>query len=241
MMAQIPDWLISRHSAPPVPAMMLSYDGHPYCIYGLIDPETGELRYIGKTRQSLLARLRAHMQDKADCHRVHWLKSLAQRGLKPHIVPIEIGEGMCQWQEAETFWIAWARRNGARLTNATSGGDGVPDLPPETRERMRKVWLGRKHSPETLAKLRAARRLRTTSDATKRKMSAAQSGRKILWLDKIAVANRKLTPDHVEIIKARLANGEGVQNLAAEYGVHRTTMSKIKAGTYLLFRQGGGE
>lgn len=38
------------------------------------------------------------------------------------------------------------------LTNATSGGDGVPDLPPETRQRMAQVWIGRKHRPESLKK-----------------------------------------------------------------------------------------
>lgn len=168
---------------------------------------------------------------------MHWLQSLARKGLKPKIIIIETGEGCWPWQEAERFWIAYALRVGAPLTNNTSGGDGVPDLPPEARERIRSAWKGRKHSEETLVKLRAARRLRITSEATKKKMSASQKGRKILWLDKIAIANRKLTPEHMEKIKHRLADGEMVRTLAEEYGVHRTTLSKIKMGTYLCFRQ----
>lgn len=208
--------------------------GKPVYIYGLIDPRTQLIRYVGKTNQALPSRLNSHIQDRGRCHRVNWISELRRLGLKPEIVLIERLEGNWPWQEAERYWIAYGRANGWPLTNNTSGGDGVCDLPPETRERMRATWLGRKHSPETIIKLRAARRLRKTSDETKQKMRASMIGRKILWLDKIALANRKLTPDHAIEISERRAAGERVIDLAREYGVHRTTISKIRTGKYFL-------
>lgn len=205
----------------------------PSCIYALVDPETDEVRYIGKTNQLLSARLGAHLLERANCHRCHWIAQLAARELKPRIEVLETIEGLMPWQPSEIFWIAWAQRNGARLTNNTSGGDGVPNLPAATRERMRNVWLGRKHSEETLQKLRVARRSRVTTDATKLKMSATMKGRKITWTDKISEANRKIDVAQLETIKARIAAGELVKDIAVEFGVHRTTISKIKMGKYL--------
>lgn len=201
-------------------------------IYFLIDPRTDEIRYVGKTIQDLKTRLQAHMRDTYKCHRVHWLNELKREGLLPRILVVEDIRGAWPWQESERFWIKWAKANGARLTNNTSGGDGVNDLPPETRQRMRQAMLGRKLTPEQIEKMRAKRIGSKASEETKKRMSLAQKGRKILWTDKIALSLRKITPEMAEIIKQRVANGERVKDLAVEFGVHRTTISKINTGTY---------
>ena len=199
-------------------------------IYGLVDPRTENIRYIGKTNQKLQARLRAHINERASCHRCNWIAELRRAGLEPNIVPIETC-ARWSWQETERFWIKAFRLAGAQLTNNTSGGDGVPDLPPETRDRMRKVWLGRKHSAATLEKLRTRPR-RKASDETKMKHSIAMKGRLITWTDKLAESIRKLSPEQVRSVQERIANGEQVTVLAKELSLHRTTVSKIKAGTY---------
>jgi NUMOD3 motif len=207
-------------------------------IYALIDPETNEIRYIGKTTQEPSRRLLAHLRETCRCHRTHWINSLKSKGLRPGIIVLEMLHGAWPWQEAERFWIAHGRASGWPLTNNTSGGDGVPNLPPEARERMRLAWLGRKRPPETLAKMRAVQLGRKASLETRAKMSRAHTGRKIAWVGKIAVALRRITPDQAIAIRQRLAAGETVTALAAEFGVHRTTLSKIKAGTYFVFGQG---
>lgn len=200
-------------------------------IYGLVDPETGEVRYIGKSIRPE-QRLRNHINEApSNCHRSHWIQSLKARGLEPTLMIIETIHGEWPWQESERFWIKRCRDGGIRLTNNTSGGDGVSDLPPETRERMRQTWLGRKHKPETIEKLRTISSARVHSDATREKMSRRHKGRKILWADKVAESIRKLSSE-AESIKQRLGNGEKVGNLAVEFNVHRTTISKIKKGTY---------
>jgi hypothetical protein len=238
--AEFPEWLVSDSNPAPIPM-----DNYPYndgrkriFIYALIDPETGAIRYIGKTSQSMAARIAAHLQERGRCHRVNWLNSLKRRGLRPDHILLEVIDGHFPWQASEEWWIARGRVLGWPLTNSTSGGDGVPDLPPETRARMRLVWLGRKHSPEAVEKIRALKRLQRHGPETRAKMSLAHTGRKITWLDKIAEANRKITPDQAIAIRQRLASGETATALAREFGVHRTTLSKIKAGTYFALGQG---
>ena len=136
------------------------------------------------------------------------------------------------WRWWERKWIAIAKRDGWPLVNETSGGDGVPDLSDDARAKMIKTWTGRKHKPESIAKMAAASRGRLHTEESKKRMSKIMTGRKILWVDKVAESLRKLTSEDVEIIKIRLANGEKNCDLSKEYGVHRTTLSKVKMGTY---------
>ena len=202
-------------------------------IYALIDPETQEIRYIGKSVHPE-ARLQSHCNEKSNCHRSHWLQSLKQKGLKPSMMIIQEIIGDWPWQEAERYWIAYAKHYGNRLTNNTSGGDGVPDLPQETKERMRLTWVGRKHTEEAKKKIGAATRQRRHSHATKLRMSKAHTGRMITneWRAKLAIAVSKFTPQQVITIQKELLQGYKVHELATKYQVHRTTISKIKKGTY---------
>lgn len=219
-----------RITAPPV-GIDPTIDMTVNYIYGLCDPETGEVRYIGKSMRPR-ERLQNHMNEKSKCHRSHWLQSLKRRGLVPDMVILETVCGLWPWQESERYWIERGRSLGWDLTNNTSGGDGVSDLPKETRERMRQVWVGRKHSDEAKAKIGAASSRRRASLETRERMRKAQIGRVISWADKVAEAIRKLDPAQVDSIKCRLNAGELGINLAREFGVHRTTISKIKMGTY---------
>lgn len=130
----------------------------------------------------------------------------------------------------EIAWIAILGRDSAGfLVNRTDGGDNGATISADTRAKIsaanlgrmsadgrakiaaanRKRWLGRKHSTETLAKMRIAHRARNSASAETRaklrkiacnrstetlaKMSAAKRGRK-LSLDtraKMSAAQRK--------------------------------------------------
>lgn len=203
-------------------------------IYALKDPRTDKIRYVGKTRQSIKARISAHFLDKCKCLRTAWMNELKSLGLRPVFIILESLDDKSTWQEREIYWIAKMKELGADLTNSTSGGDGVPNLPYETRQRMRKTWLGRKHTPEAIMKLKKARALRVTSDETRAKMSQSQTGRKITWIGKIAEANRKIDKETHDLIIKRIHHGEKVCELAKEYKMHRTSISKIKSGTYFV-------
>lgn len=201
-------------------------------IYFLVDPRTDEIRYVGKTTQKLAARITAHMRDTSSCHKVHWLNELKRENLRPIGVILSENLGGWSWQKEECYWIRKFKSMGARLTNNTIGGDGVSGVIGESKARMLATWIGRKHTPETIEKLKIARRKRVTSQETKDKMSATRKGREITWGDSIAESIRKLTPEQAEVIKMRIEAGETVTSLAKELGMHRTSVSKIKAGTY---------
>lgn len=207
-----------------------SIDGCVY-IYALLDPETLDARYVGKTVRPV-ERLTNHMNERSNCHRSHWLQSLRSRGLRPIMVLLERIHGEWPWQESERHWIAHGRASGWPLTNSTDGGDGVPGLSGESRRRMGAAWRGRRHRPDSIEKMRAASTGRPCSEVTRAKMSATQRGRVIHWVGKVAEALRKFTPEEELAIRVRLANGERVGSLAKEFGVHRTTLSKVKKGVY---------
>jgi hypothetical protein len=70
------------------------------------------------------------------------------------------------------------------------------------------------------------------SDNHKELMREKMKGRAITWGAKLSEALKKLTPEQCLDILSRTAKGEKAINLAAEFGVHRTTISKIKKNTY---------
>jgi hypothetical protein len=122
-------------------------------IYGLVDPRTNQLRYVGKTKKSLHKRLKNHVQDARygfKRHVCNWVGELLRLGLRPEIFVIEEVAG--DWAEAERFWIAYFRSIGAHLTNIAKGGQGDPG--PEHFEKLRVLFKGRVFSEEHKRKIR---------------------------------------------------------------------------------------
>ncbi len=168
-------------------------------IYVLIDPQDSEIRYVGKTDQSLSHRLGQHLDDARkgteNNWRTHWLLSLLRKGLRPSIVLVHQVDRVF-WQDAEAYWISYYRAIGCRLTNGTVGGDGGNAPHPDIRFKYglanlgNSYRLGKTHSQETKERLRIAgkrpenvRRLQTlrvgTTDtlATRLRKSEAQKRR----------------------------------------------------------------
>lgn len=64
-------------------------------------------------------------------------------------------------------------------------------------------------------------------------MSASQKGRKITWGAKVGDAVRKLSHTDITDVLAAIEGGAKTKDLAQKYGVHRTTISKVKMGKYV--------
>ena len=119
-------------------------------IYGLIDNETLELRYVGQTTKALSRRLSQHKRERRrrNIHLANWLLA------RPvNITPLEYDPE--DINEAERRWIREKRKQGARLLNLTDGGQcGVPSA--ETRAAISTAMMGHTTSAETRAKISMA-------------------------------------------------------------------------------------
>lgn len=91
-------------------------------IYGLYDPDTKELRYIGKAKNSA-QRLKTHLWDSRTADRpvCRWIKALILKGKTPRLEVLQTVP-QAQWQAAEIALIA-AHRNTSKLLNLAPGGD----------------------------------------------------------------------------------------------------------------------
>jgi GIY-YIG catalytic domain/NUMOD3 motif len=136
-------------------------------IYGLIDPRTDLVRYVGKANvpQKRLAQHTSKARNGERSYKAHWIRELISLNLLPTFLILEkcAYEG---WQAREIFWIARFKSN--KLTNATTGGEGGFILPPEIEtkrvESLKRYFrengshsIGFKHTDETRQKMAAAK------------------------------------------------------------------------------------
>lgn len=138
-------------------------------IYVLIDPRTNEIRYVGKTVQSLFGRLASHRHTARNggaSHRDHWIAQVLRCGYDVRIELIQIVVSDF-WEDAERYWISYYRSVGCSLTNMTDGGDSGPTMPGELNP-----FYGRTHSEETRDAIRQARTGTKASSETRAKLSA---------------------------------------------------------------------
>ena len=86
-------------------------------VYGLADPKSNELKYVGTTRQTLTVQLDKHLGDDCSHPLLSWLSNLKKSGLAPEIFEIESVDPGDDWYEAEQFWTTYFRGIGADLLN----------------------------------------------------------------------------------------------------------------------------
>ncbi len=106
-------------------------------IYGLINPITKQVKYIGKTHKFIEKRLSEHLEPKrliAKTYKNYWIKSLIKEGLKPEVILIKEVE-QDNWQFWEEYYISQYNN----LTNGTKGGDGLNKPTQEVKDKIGKA------------------------------------------------------------------------------------------------------
>lgn len=158
-------------------------------IYGLVDPRTWEIRYVGKSTSGL-SRPQAHLHKSNIRRRDHvhaWVRQLVSQGLTYGIVILEKCAEAANLPHVERCWIAKLRFEGCRLTNLTDGGEGAH---------------GRKYSTETIAKMSKAQKGKTMSVEHKARLLAIHTGRKHSEESKVRIS-LSLTKAH---LRRRVSN-----------------------------------
>jgi len=107
--------------------MLIGFCGPATQIYGLVDPDTHLIVYVGKSVLSLRVRLSGH-EYKARSGRTNtpvgcWIRRLQLEGKRPEIILLETTNG--RWQDSERAWIRKLRSEGACLLNVHVGGNGA--------------------------------------------------------------------------------------------------------------------
>lgn len=163
-------------------------------IYTLSDPDTNEIRYVGKSNNPKY-RLRKHIelskQDKNKTHKENWILSLLNKNLKP-IIEIIDEVSIDEWEFWEIYWIYQFKTWGFNLTNTTTGGG------------INNGFKGKNHSEETKEKCRLA-----GLKSPKIKLFGEQNGR------------CKLTNNQVEEIKEKVLLGVDREQIATEYKINK--------------------
>lgn len=191
----------------------------PVVVYGLCSSESGEVRYIGQTAQSLAKRLDSHIHPPKHARQRHcykWIKSVMAKG---HTVLIKIIYENAVWNETEQDLIRVFKEMGARLANHTDGGGGVRNRiwTPEQRKKLSDSRKGMVFSQEHRANLVRCRAGRIFPVDMGKKISASMKGKlpaNILALH-ASVRGKPKSPEH----RAKLSAAQ----TCIPHGEHRRT------------------
>lgn len=128
-------------------------------VYGLIDPTTKEMRYIGYAH-NLIKRLSAHINKSVSTNNKHkrlthkeaWIIGLLIQNKKPEIIKLEDCRDDYDAKQAEIELIEYYKYIGCNLTNKTIGGDGIrkgSKIGPCSNERRKNISLSKIGKPRT--------------------------------------------------------------------------------------------
>lgn len=210
-------------------------------IYTLSHPETGRVRYVGKTGRRLKRRRDQHVRRAKKYERPSrckaWIRAvLEETSERPHIKPIE-EVPQEQADQAEKFWIAYLKYLGCNLTNMTPGGEGFPpgytlNLSDERREELaelcRKYMGNRSPTKEERERMsQTMKKLYSDPENTPWFGKSLSEEHK----DEIRSSIGKLDYETAEGIRRRYKEEDTTyKQLAAEYEVSRNAIGKIMRG-----------
>jgi hypothetical protein len=193
-------------------------------IYGLADPFTGHLRYIGKTATTFRRRFDAHLGDarrgvRRPC--ADWIGALLRKGSQPEMFEIEACPPGYDWEEAEQFWIAYFRSIGCNLLNLAIGGGGALgwQAPPDTKKRMSAARMGKRMSEETKQKIGAANSGRPHTEKQRQLNGDAHRGEKS--------PTAKLAAADIPFVRALRAAGYSGTQVAKVFGITKQNADSI--------------
>lgn len=218
-------------------------------IYGLVDPRTSMVRYIGLSSKGL-ARPRQHRKPSSfenNTYKSSWVSSLHKQGLDFEIVVLQEST-LESLNDDERWWIAYGRISGWPLTNMTEGGDGMLGriCTDETRARMSASGRGRAMPPvseETKNKIGNANRGKVRSPELRALWSKLALGRRVSPEAREKIRRASTGRKHTDEARAKMSaaqvgrtfSAETIEKMAATHrGVPLTAEHRAKIGAATL-------
>lgn len=205
-------------------------------IYGLVDPRTNQIRYIGKSDRPK-ERLTQHLSKspKQRTYKSNWINELLKLGLTPVLTILEEVINR-DWGKAEQEWIDKGKQRGWPLTNQADGGRGKgvrrgSTNSEETRRKISEKLKGRKVSKEVVEKTAALLRGRKRPAEVVEKISASRRGKKMTGkaLDNIREARSKKRgiKHSAELVEKRVAGLRGKKRKSEDMEKMAITRKKL--------------
>ena len=158
-----------------------------FIIYGLYAADAPDvIRYVGRAAASRYeSRVREHLAEAKRgrvTHKCCWIRAVLTAGIA---VEARILTTARSHDEANDLERLYVKRLGTqrRLTNGTGGGDGTPGRRLTEKQKRavgestKRRWTGRKHTPESIAKMSRAHRGVPQSPEVVAKRAGALRGR----------------------------------------------------------------
>lgn len=158
----------------------------PFYVYEHWRPDTDVCFYVGKGKNN-----RAWGFNRRNPYYKNVVAKLSRLGMCVEVRMVRSGMMEADAHALEIERIAFWRKAGIKIANATDGGEGVSGLKhsaksrqkmkekrsAQSREKHSAIMRGRKHSTDHRAKISAGNKGRIVSAETKRRISEALKGR----------------------------------------------------------------
>lgn len=208
-------------------------------IYGLFCPVAGAIRYVGKSsevkKRFLMHLYSAHYENS---HKARWLKTLADKGLKPSLVILQEVKLHESWQAIEREWIAKALEDGWPITNLSAGGDGMSPLD-EAARAMKFMQMGRAETRKRMSDSAKAR----WADPVKRARGLEGLANEERRKRQSESAKKRSTPEYKKMMseKSKAAWADPSKRAAIVGGITEESRAKIGEGARKMWASASEE
>lgn len=204
-------------------------------VYALIDPRNGAVRYIGKSHRTAHRRLMRHLSPcylTGNTHKERWLRILLKLNLRPIVRVLENCSSPKELNAAEIRHIARMRSLGAKLTNATKGGDGGSGPHTEaSKAKISRALRGKPKSETHRINASLAQVGRKHSDSTKLKWSLLRKQSGFYPAPRYGINNNKTKLTEEAVHEIRSSRGTVTQrSLGIKFGVSHTAIRYVQKG-----------